>query len=156
MYKLVILLGVFAAVLVCETSCQFIFPTYRPPPTPRQPVIMRARRSNDEPQWLIQGDDFPKAPATGDHPFLPKYIDDIKLDPNTRVARSLSTPRASRGSGIRQSSSHDTGPTHPGYNRRNARSLPKMPLPRLPPFNPRAPAPKHPWDTKPARLPIYV
>ncbi|CAB3242699.1 unnamed protein product [Arctia plantaginis] len=155
MYKLLIILVVLASVFVYETSCQrFILPTYRPPP--KRPVLIRLRRSNDEPQWLFKGGDLPKAPATGDHPFLPKYIDDIKLDPNRRVARSLGTPRASRGGSTRQSSSHDTGPTHPGYNRRNARSLGPSRLPTLPPFKPQLPGPKSPFDPKPVRFPILA
>ncbi|XP_022835941.1 lebocin-4-like [Spodoptera litura] len=158
MSKLVIVLSVLAVFLIAESACQLIIrPTYRPPPPPRRPVIMRARRdAGDEPLWLYQGD-VPKAPSSADHPVLPSIIDDVRMDPNRRTARSLSTPsHVSHGGGSRRSSSRDTGPTHPGYNRRNARSLHlpdyKFPLPTLPPFNPR---PRYPWDDNP-RYPIYV
>ncbi|XP_047037208.1 lebocin-4-like [Helicoverpa zea] len=153
MCKLTLVLCVFTVFLIAESTCQrFILPTYRPPPQPRRPVIMRARRgADDEPLWLYQGDNIERAPTTADHPFLPSVIDDVKLDPNRRYTRSLGTPRGSRGSsGSRPSSNRDTGPTHPGYNRRNARSLHlpgyDFPLPTLPPFNPR---PRYPWDEKP-------
>ncbi|KAH9629562.1 hypothetical protein HF086_008606 [Spodoptera exigua] len=157
MSKLIIVLSVLAVFMVAESSCQrIIYPTYRPPP-PKRPVIMRARRDADEPLWLYQGD-IPRAPSSADHPVLPSIIDDIKLDPNRRTARSLGTPsHVSHGGGSRRSSSRDTGATHPGYNRRNARSLHlpdyKFPLPTLPPFNPRPT--RYPWDDN-HRNPIYV
>ncbi|XP_075987163.1 lebocin-4-like [Anticarsia gemmatalis] len=158
MFKPVIILSVLAVFFICESSCQrFIQPTWRPPPQPRYPILQRARRgADDQPLWLYQGD-VPKAPSTGDHPFLPQYIDDIKLDPHTRVARSYGTKSVSRGSNSRPSSSRDTGPTHPGYNRRNARAIPVQPIwPTLPPFNPRLPDPRRPWDSNPRPVPIYV
>ncbi|KAJ8707450.1 hypothetical protein PYW08_010702 [Mythimna loreyi] len=144
MTKVVLVLSILALFLIAESTCQrIILPTYRPPPAPRRPVIMRARReADDQPLWLWQGDNIERAPSTADHPFLPSIIDDVKLDHNRRTARSLSTPRTSRGGGSRSSSSRDTGPTHPGYNRRNARSLSelrrpghKFRLPTTPPFN---------------------
>ncbi|KAJ8707451.1 hypothetical protein PYW08_010703 [Mythimna loreyi] len=99
MTKVVLVLSVLAVFLIAESTCQrIILPTYRPPPAPRRPVIMRARReADDQPLWLWQGDNIERAPSTADHPSLPSIIDDIKLDPNRRTARSLSTPRASRG-----------------------------------------------------------
>lgn len=88
----------------------------------------RNARSVDEPLWLYQGDDVIGAPAPGDHPG--GVIDDIHLDPNRRYARSLSTPGVSRShGGHTPSSSTNTGPTHPGYNRRNARSPRYQPMP---------------------------
>ncbi|KAJ8705300.1 hypothetical protein PYW07_011127 [Mythimna separata] len=151
MTKVILVLSVLAVFLIAESTCQrFIHPTYKPPPT--QPPRWRFRReAEDEPLLQWQEDNIERAPSTADHPYLPSIIDDVELDPNRRYARSLSTPRASRGGGSRPSSSRDTGPTHPGYNRRNARSLPelrlpghKFPLPTTPPFNPRP------------RYPIYV
>nr|XP_034840296.1 lebocin-4-like [Maniola hyperantus] len=94
-----------------------------------------ARDVNDQPLWLYQGD-IPRAPATGDHPVLPTIIDDVKLDPNQRYARSVDSPSARRsGGGSRSTGHHDTGRTHPGYNRRNARNVeftqrPGWPKPR--------------------------
>ncbi|XP_038215592.1 lebocin-4-like [Zerene cesonia] len=129
------------AVLLAEVTGQrIILPTYRPPP--KRPVIIRTVRDTgvEEPKWLYEGD-IPRAPATGDHPYLPSYIDDIRLDPNTRVARSLDSPSGKRYGGGSHTSSRgrDTGATHPGYNRRNARDIkiPRNPFPTLPPFNPR-------------------
>ncbi|KAJ8705301.1 hypothetical protein PYW07_011128 [Mythimna separata] len=146
MTKVILALSVLAVFLIAESTCQ----TYKPPPT-KPPTWRFRREAGDEPLWLYQGDNIERAPSTADHPSLPSIIDDVKLDPNTRTARSLSTPRASRGGGSRPTSSRDTGPTHPGYNRRNARSLPRLrlpghksPLPTTPPFNPRP------------RYPIYV
>ncbi|KAJ8705303.1 hypothetical protein PYW07_011130 [Mythimna separata] len=159
MAKLILVLSVLAVFLIAESTCQrFIQPTYRPPRQHRRPVIQRVRReAEDEPLWLYQGDNIERAPSTADHPFLPSIIDDVKLDPNTRTARSLSTPRASRGGGSRPSGSRDTGPTHPGYNRRNARS-PKLPgydfpIPTLPPFNPRL---RYPFDERRYPMPVYA
>lgn len=201
------------AIFIGEVFSQkFILPTYRPPTRPRRPILRRVRDVNDEPLWLNQGD-IPRAPSTAEHPVLPPYIDDVKLDPNRRYARSAESiqdegelvetpyyrvardvndeplwlnqgdiPRApstadhpvlppniddvkidplrehlryarsystpSRG-GHRASGTsrggnrgHDTGATHPGYNRRNARSIRKeswyLPgLPTLPPFKPK-------------------
>lgn len=51
-----------------------------------------AREAGDEPQWLYKDDNIDRAPATGDHPFLPQYIDGIKLDPNSRYARDIQNP----------------------------------------------------------------
>ncbi|XP_063821872.1 lebocin-4-like [Ostrinia nubilalis] len=148
-----------AAVLlafVAESSAQrFIQPTYRPPPQ-RPPKIYRLRRDAGEPLWLYQGDDVQRAPATGDHPYLPPNIDDIHLDPNTRYARSVDSPSAKRGGGSHSTSSgsRDTGATHPGYNRRNARSIRFDPISPLPsptfpkpfdPFNPRPVSPTRPF-----------
>ncbi|XP_023940495.1 uncharacterized protein LOC112047586 [Bicyclus anynana] len=80
-----------------------------------------ARDVNDQPLWLFQDDNIPKAPTSGDHPVLPSIIDDVKLEPNQRYARSVDSPSARRSSrGQSKSSNHDTGRTHPGYNRRNA------------------------------------
>lgn len=134
-------------VVVAECSAQFILPTYRPPRT--TPRIYRVRRDVGEPQWLYKGDDVQRAPATGDHPYLPPHIDDVKMDPNRRYARSVDSPSAKRGGGSHStsSSSRDTGATHPGYNRRNARSVHRpvigpSPFPRpSSPFNPN-PIPK--------------
>ncbi|CAH1643943.1 unnamed protein product [Spodoptera littoralis] len=156
MGKVILVLSVLAVFLVAESSCQkFIRPTYRPPRPrytvgPVRPPLRIRRDAGDEPLWLYQGD-VPKAPSSGDHPVLPSIIDDVKLDPNRRTARSLSTPsHVSHGGGSRRSSSRDTGPTHPGYNRRNARSINKrlshrIPIPTTPPFNPRPP-----------KMPIYA
>ncbi|XP_026317867.1 lebocin-1/2-like [Hyposmocoma kahamanoa] len=122
MAKLILLLG---AVLIVEASCQrYILPTYRPPRTQR-PVIRTVRETNGEPLWLYNGNDVQRAPATGDHPYLPPVIDDIHLDQNQRYARSVDSPSAKRGGGSHRtsSSSRNTGPTHPGYNRRNARNV---------------------------------
>ncbi|XP_039747043.1 lebocin-4-like [Pararge aegeria] len=163
MFKLTVIL--FLAVYVdYALSQRFILPTYRPPP--RRPVLRRIRDVGDQeplwlnednniprapatgdhpvlpsyiddmkldpnrryvrdvsyPQWLYQGDNIPRAPASSDHPVLPNIIDDIKLDLNRRYARSVDSPSARRSGGSRSKSSrsHDTGRTHPGYNRRNA------------------------------------
>ncbi|CAH2073696.1 unnamed protein product, partial [Iphiclides podalirius] len=123
MSRLLLVTAIIATALIAEMSCQrIIYPTYRPPPS--RPVIIRtARRAgNDEPLWLYKGDDAPRAPSTGDHPYLPPYIDDIKLDPHTRTARSFDSrsSKHSGGSHSTSSGSRDTGATHPGYNRRNA------------------------------------
>ncbi|XP_049867574.1 lebocin-4-like [Pectinophora gossypiella] len=174
MVKLVILACVVLAVLIADVTCQrYIFSTYRPPtryqfirPTYRPPYLRDqrfriAREAHDEPLWLWQGDNIDRAPATGDHPILPSVIDDIKLDPNRRHARSVDSPSARRHGG--QSSSggrRDTGPTHPGYNRRNARSvaLPdvdpyRQTLPIMPsPYDPFGPQPGQPRKT----YPIYA
>ncbi|KAH9629563.1 hypothetical protein HF086_008607 [Spodoptera exigua] len=146
MRKIVLVFSVLAVFLIAESSCQkFIRPTYRPPRPrytvgPVRPKLVRLRRDADEPLWLNQGD-IPRAPSSADHPVLPSVIDDIKLDPNTRTARSLGTPsHVSHGGGSRRSSSRDTGATHPGYNRRNARSIKRFShriIPTTPPFNPR-------------------
>ncbi|VVD02011.1 unnamed protein product [Leptidea sinapis] len=119
---LVILLAVFAAEV---TSQKFILPTYRPPP--RKPIIIRTVRdtdgARDQPQWLYQGD-IPRAPTTGDHPYLPPYIDDVQIDANRRYARSLDSPSSKRHGGSSNSRTRgDNGATHPGYNRRNAREV---------------------------------
>lgn len=122
MAKLVLLLG---AILIVEVSCQrYILPTYRPPRTQR-PIIRTVRETNGEPLWLYSGDDVRRAPATGDHPYLPPVLDDVHLDQNRRYARSVDSPSAKRGGGSPRtsSSSRNTGPTHPGYNRRNAREV---------------------------------
>ncbi|XP_032513704.2 lebocin-1/2-like [Danaus plexippus] len=125
-------------VLVADSLCQrIIYPTWRPPP--RRPVIIRTARSvsNDEPLWLYKGDDVIRAPASGDHPNLPSIIDDIKLDPDRRYARSVDSPSAKRSGGSHSppSRNHDTGRTHPGYNRRNTRDvLPSFHLPN--PYKP--------------------
>ncbi|KPJ06168.1 Lebocin-1/2 [Papilio machaon] len=144
------LLPIFAilAAFVSESLCgdRLIRPTYRPPP--QRPVIRMARQVNDEPLWLYRGDDVIKAPSTGEHPYLPSYIDDIKLDPNIRVARSFDSRSSKHSSGSHSTSngSRDTGATHPGYNRRNARSIQTPPLfPTLSPTRPRYPP-----------FPIYV
>ncbi|XP_050345648.1 uncharacterized protein LOC126770326 [Nymphalis io] len=158
MFKLLSLL-VLATVVIDTYGQRFIHPTYRPPPT-RGPIIRTARDTGDqEPLWLYQGD-VPRAPATGDHPVLPTYIDDVKLDPNRRYARSVDSPSARRSGGGHRtsSSSRNTGPTHPGYNRRNARSISRnnfMPRPSMPrptgPYNP-FPLPGGPRQT----YPIYA
>lgn len=166
MVKAILFLGFIIAVYTAESSSQgfhIIRPTYRPPP--RRPIIIRtAREARDgEPLWLYQGNDFPKAPATGDHPVLPKIIDDIKIDPNRRYARSVDSPSARRAGGSHtiSSSTKNTGPTHPGYNRRNAREIrlptlfdPLRPSPTFPrPFDPVFPRPGFPGSRP---LPIYA
>ncbi|XP_053600860.1 lebocin-4-like [Plodia interpunctella] len=152
MFKLLIfVLGVF---LMAESSCQrIILPTYRPPP--RKPVIIRAiRAADDEPLWLYKDDNINRAPSTADHPILPNIMDDVKLDPNRRYARSLDSPSAKRGGGTHSTSSgsRDTGFTHPGHNRRNARNIR---LPELPTVRPFFPKPTYPLlDSRP--FPIYA
>uniref|UniRef100_A0A2H1VYT7 SFRICE_036296 n=1 Tax=Spodoptera frugiperda TaxID=7108 RepID=A0A2H1VYT7_SPOFR len=157
MGKVILVLSVLAVFLIAESSCQkFIRPTYRPPRPrytvgPVRPHLRIRRDADDEPLWLNQGD-VPKAPSSADHPVLPSIIDDVKLDPNRRTARSLGTPsHVSHGhvGGSKRTSSRDTGPTHPGYNRRNARSVNRrlshrIPIPTTPPFNP-----------GPPKMPIY-
>lgn len=121
MAKLVLLFG---AIIVVEASCQrYILPTYRPPHTQR-PILRTVRETKGEPLWLYNGDDVQRAPATGDHPYLPPVLDDVHLDQNKRYARSVDSPSAKRGGGSHRTSSgsRNTGPTHPGHNRRNARS----------------------------------
>ncbi|CAH2086327.1 unnamed protein product [Euphydryas editha] len=147
MFKL--LIALVLAIFVVDTFCQrIIYPTYRPPVT-RRPIIRTVRDTGDrEPLWLYQGD-LPRAPTSGDHPVLPTYIDDIKLDPNTRYARSVDSPSAKRSGGSQRTSSgsRDTGATHPGYNRRNTRSIrPSAPRPgpRNPFPQPRRPVPIYP------------
>ncbi|KAJ0180612.1 hypothetical protein K1T71_004016 [Dendrolimus kikuchii] len=140
--------SLFATALVLfigECSCQhIIYPTYRPPP--QRPFVIRTARDTGrgEPQWLFQGDNIPKAPTAGEHPVLPSIIDDVKLNTDRRYARSLSTPSVSRGArgGHTPTGSRDTGPTHPGYNRRNARDLGAFQWPSLP--------------TSPTLPPLYV
>lgn len=138
------MIATLALASLLEVSAQhIILPTYRPPPT-KGPVTMRAKRNvNDEPLWLYKGNDV-KAPATGDHPFLPKYIDDIRLDQNTRYARSVDSPSAKRGgSAGSRPTNHDTGATHPGYNRRNARDIRENNVPYKP-YTPIKPSPYNP------------
>ncbi|CAG9783844.1 unnamed protein product [Diatraea saccharalis] len=152
-----ILLGCVLLVFIAESSSQRITPAVyrRPLPPPSPPKTIRARRDiNEEPLWLYKGDDINRAPATGDHPYLPPYIDDIKLDPNTRYTRSVDSPSAKRGGGSHStsSSSRNTGPNHPGYNRRNARSIhtpspftvpsPTFPRPTNPFPRPELPGPR--------------
>ncbi|KOB78261.1 Lebocin-like protein [Operophtera brumata] len=94
-----------------------------------------AREVSNEP---LKDNHFIRWPSTQGPPII---YDDIKMDPSKRYVRSLSTPGRGRASGSgtsRGSRGHDTGPTHPGYNRRNARSLH---FPTLPPFNPKP----RPW-----------
>ncbi|KAI5632614.1 hypothetical protein NE865_14664 [Phthorimaea operculella] len=135
MVKIVLLVALIAAAFVADAAGQrYIQPTFRPPrppliqPTfrlsPHRPVIMRTVREAHEPQWLWKGD-VQRAPSTADHPFLPSDIDDVKLDPHRRYARSKDSPSAKGYGGGRSSSGNrgDTGPTHPGHNRRNARSI---------------------------------
>ncbi|CAH0721751.1 unnamed protein product, partial [Brenthis ino] len=121
MFKILPVL-VLAALAVDTFGQRIIHPTYRPPP--RKPIIIRTVRDtgDQEPLWLNQGE-IPKAPSSADHPVLPTYIDDVKLDPNRRYVRSVDSPSARRSGGSHSSSrgNHDTGATHPGYNRRNAR-----------------------------------
>nr|AEO21919.1 lebocin-like protein [Pieris rapae] len=136
------------AVFLAEVSAQrFILPTYRPPP--RRPVIIRTVRDTEreQPKWLYQGD-IPRAPATGDHPVLPHYIDDVKIDPNRRCVRSLDSPSAKRyGRSVGSSGTDDAQPAL----KRDARSIK--------PFNPitKKPGPIDPFHPRPGRQrPIYV
>ncbi|CAK1545315.1 unnamed protein product [Leptosia nina] len=151
MLKLLTVL-VLIAMFSVDVNSQYILPTYRPPP--RRPIIIRTVRDVDreQPKWLYEGD-VPRAPATGEHPVLPPYIDDIKMDPNRRYARSLDSPSAKRygGGGSTSSRSRNTGATHPGYNRRNARSLHRT----FPSERPFSPYPRPPPTPRP-RYPIYV
>ncbi|XP_028159200.1 lebocin-4-like [Ostrinia furnacalis] len=146
-----------AAVLafVAESAAQhIILPTYRPPPQ-RFPKIYRVRRS--EPLRLTDVDPEP-SPEPCDYPYVPphlcglvdpyEYANSAHLDvegssqqkPKSRYARSVDSPSAKRGGGSHSTSSgsRDTGATHPGYNRRNARSLgpnvasPTVPKPLMP------------------------
>ncbi|XP_049866657.1 lebocin-4-like [Pectinophora gossypiella] len=174
MVKLIVIASVALAVLVADVTCQryvlptlrtptkyyptIIQPTYRPPVT-RGPIIRTVREArDDEPLWLWNGDDIDRAPATGDHPVLPSVIDDINLDSNTRHVRSVDSPSARRHGGHSSSSgSRDTGATHPGYNRRNARSI--APL-DFDPFRPTMPKPYNPFRPRPGHprgpYPIYA
>ncbi|KAJ2952667.1 hypothetical protein O0L34_g7005 [Tuta absoluta] len=177
MVKSVLLVAVIAAVFVADATGQrYIQPTFRPPkrpplilPTLRtpvdRPVISRTvREANDEPLWLWQGEDIERAPSTADHPILPSVIDDVQLDPHRRYARSRDSPSAKSYSGGRSSSGNrgDTGPTHPGNNRRNARSIRHSsfddPWPQ--PWRPRVPKPYDPFNPRPGRpsgpYPIYA
>ncbi|XP_026733457.1 lebocin-1/2-like [Trichoplusia ni] len=143
MSKYILVLCVLSAFLIAEATCQrIILPTYRPPPAPRRPVIMRARR-----ELQLQ-------PVHGEETY-PGFEEVSEVDHHgERVERSLGTPSRSRGGGSsRPSSSRDTGPTHPGYNRRNARSLPSL---RLPGRNFPIPPTTPPFVPKPRRFPIYV
>lgn len=146
MAKLVLLLG---AILIVEASCQhYILPTYRPPKT-RTPIIRTVRETNDV---KYKGDDVHEVPASI-HPAVPSVIEDSRLlDQNKRYARSLDSPSAKRGGGSHKttSGSRNTGPTHPGYNRRNARSadLSRSNIgdsvwpPQPSPYNPYGPGPR--------------
>lgn len=144
------------AVFLAEVNGQrFILPTYRPPP--RRPVIIRTVRDTEreQPKWLYQGD-IPRAPATGDHPVLPQYIDDVKLDPNRRYARSLDSPSAKRYGRSADMTPRDTEATADFSHEREARDIrmPYDPMPTLPrpydPFNP------NPRPGRPLPYPIYV
>ncbi|XP_052737828.1 uncharacterized protein LOC112047581 [Bicyclus anynana] len=90
MFKLISVL--ILAVLVTDCIGQrphLIFPTYRPPPQPRQPVIRTARDApSQEPLWLYQGD-IPRAPSSADNGVLPQIIDDVRFNPDRRYARSV-------------------------------------------------------------------
>ncbi|CAH2990611.1 unnamed protein product [Chilo suppressalis] len=148
------LLGCLLLVFIAETTSEHVpFPFITTAPPPKFEVRFR-RNVNDEPLWLYKGDDINRAPATGDHPYLPPYIDDVKLDPSTRYARSVDSPSAKRGGGSHSTSSSrgSTGPTHPGYNRRNARSLHTPTI-----FNSPSPTIPKPYDHifPGPRLPTY-
>lgn len=158
MCKLVFVLAILSVFLIAESTClRMIQPTYLPGVryvSIKSPAISRARRAvEDETHTLQKEHDIDQGRSWGDD----VYAGDVEFNPYIRTVRSLSTPSVSRGSGSRQSSSRDTGATHPGYNRRNARSirLPgnDFPLPTLPPFNPR---PNYPWEERPGRYPIYA
>ncbi|XP_041977374.1 lebocin-1/2-like [Aricia agestis] len=156
MHKLILL--VLAFIAAEAVGQRFILPTYRPPRT-RSPPIIRMRREDSEPQWLYKGD-APRAPSSGDHPLIPNLIDDVRLDPDRRYARSLDSPSAKRGGGARgghSSGNRDTGATHPGYNRRNARSLQiPQPIPLNPFRRPPIYEPRRPPVTPMRPIPIYV
>ncbi|GBP14419.1 Lebocin-4 [Eumeta japonica] len=159
-----------------------IRPTYRPPPS-TGPIIRTVRSVND---------------AHVETPTLPPYIDDIRMDPNRRYARSadpdveetqfegeydveqnhksrfvrsLDSPSAKRGGGSHTTSqsSRNTGATHPGYNRRNARSLKEEKEEGLEPimrsrrtiepvdlFDVFKPKKRYSPTSSPDRIPIYV
>ncbi|CAH0599147.1 unnamed protein product [Chrysodeixis includens] len=145
MSKYILILCVLSAFLIAEATCQrIILPTYRPPPAPRRPVIMRARREAEEP-LIFHGEETYSEPG---------YVEVSEIEHGERVERSLGTPSRSRGGGgSRPSGSRDTGPTHPGYNRRNARSLPDF---KLPGMKYPIPATTPPFVPKRSRFPIYA
>ncbi|KAG6442716.1 hypothetical protein O3G_MSEX002499 [Manduca sexta] len=122
--KLLLILGVALVLLFGESLGQrFSQPTFKLPQG-RLTLSRKFRESGNEPLWLYQGDNIPKAPSTAEHPFLPSIIDDVKFNPDRRYARSLGTPDHYHGGRHSISrGSQSTGPTHPGYNRRNARSV---------------------------------
>lgn len=158
MCKPILILGAFAVFFVATAYSQrlpIIYPTYRPPPQPPSYPIRIAREAGVE-SLRFNGDDELTQLTTEDRPSLLS----VDMDP-IRHVRSLSTPSSGRRSGSsssKGSTGHDTGPTHPGYNRRNTRSVTFPTL--LPPFNPR---PK-PWNPpsfpipmpQRPRFPIYV
>ncbi|XP_061712383.1 uncharacterized protein LOC133521439 [Cydia pomonella] len=150
MLKVSLLLGVILVAFVAESACQrFIQPTYRPP-RQRKPIIRRVREVGE------------LTSLADDVPYL---LDEVEL--LERTARSLDSPSAKRGGGSHSpsSGSRDTGATHPGYNRRNARSLDSVDRRnareiRLPGhLNPLRPKPLYPRPSVPApvpRIPIYA
>ncbi|XP_047986119.1 uncharacterized protein LOC125226244 [Leguminivora glycinivorella] len=142
MLKITVIFGVLLTVFVVgSTSQRIILPTYRPPlrppfrpdiilPTyrpPRQgPVIRYARAADDikpsetDTHNLASINNVPSSDENIPHTYL--YQDQ---ESNQRIARSLDSPGAKRGGGSSRTSSgsRDTGRTHPGYNRRNARDI---------------------------------
>ncbi|XP_073943416.1 uncharacterized protein [Choristoneura fumiferana] len=128
MFKVTLILGIIFAALLAESSCQKLFepavtprlkapkqknvlilPTFRPPTRGK---ITRYVREISELTPLLN---------EKVNNFIPEQ--DHELQSN-RPERSVDSPSAKRGGGHSTSSgSHDTGPTHPGYNRRNARSV---------------------------------
>ncbi|XP_047988501.1 uncharacterized protein LOC125228096 [Leguminivora glycinivorella] len=154
MLKVTFVLGAILVAFVAESSCQrFIKPTYRPP-RQRKPIIRRARDVGDVISLASE---------------VPTLIEE--LDFLERTVRSLDSPSAKRGGGSHSSSSrdHDTGATHPGYNRRNARSFDSPSAKRgrrstreirLPGhLNPLRPKPLYPRPIVPApvpRIPVYA
>lgn len=97
MSRPILVLGALAVLCVVSTYSQhYIYPTYRPPPPPKYPIIRTARavtdcprhpRSVDAPAGM--GSSYTSWPSTTKKPLI---YDDIKIDPNRRYARSLSAP----------------------------------------------------------------
>ncbi|XP_073943486.1 uncharacterized protein [Choristoneura fumiferana] len=124
MLKVTLALSVILVAFVAELSCQkFIQPTYRPHvqkpriilptyrPPPRGKITRYVREVSDlTPELKEDANDL-----------LSSHDQELQLN---RPERSLDSPSAKRGGGHSTSSgTRDTGPTHPGYNRRNARSV---------------------------------
>lgn len=127
MSRPILILGTFAVFFVVATYSQvrIIRPIYRPPRRPRYHILRIAREARD-PIRLFKDDNVNQ--LTSERPLI---YDDIKMDPSKRYVRSLSTPghgRASGSSSSKGSRGHDTGATHPGYNRRSAREAGDAPV----------------------------
>ncbi|XP_063621426.1 uncharacterized protein LOC134793706 [Cydia splendana] len=142
MFKITVVLGALLIVFVVgSTSQRIILPTYRPPhrvhiilPTyqlPRSgPNLLRYARAADDiaPSETVIPNLASLHNVKSSDTIVPDTHQQQYLEISQRSARSVDSPDAKRGGGSPKTSpgSSDNGPTHPGYNRRNARDI-KLP-----------------------------